>query len=57
MTMPELSNDQLYAIGYGDGLADRLPDSKFTYSLDYAMGHTMGRRTRAGEGAGVLASV
>ena len=55
--MPELSDDHLYAIGFGDGLADRTPDSKFTYSLDYAMGHTMGCRTRAGEGAGVLASV
>jgi hypothetical protein len=55
--MTELDPNQLYAIGFGDGLADRPLDSNFTYSLDYAMGHTMGRRTRKGEGTGVLASV
>ncbi len=38
----ELTSEQLYAIGYGDGLSLRPKDRKYRESLDYVMGHTQG---------------
>lgn len=40
----ELSPSQLYAIGYGDGLAGRRQSLEFKHSLDYCMGHVRGYR-------------
>lgn len=41
-----LTADQLYQIGFGDGLAGRRQDRRFAESLDYATGHVAGDRTR-----------
>lgn len=43
-TQTALSTDQLYAIGFGDGLAGRPHDRQYCESLDYIMGHTQGQR-------------
>jgi hypothetical protein len=40
----ELTTDQLYAVGFGDGLDGRPKDRKYRESLDYVMGHTQGYR-------------
>lgn len=39
-----LTTEQLYQIGFADGLAGRATDRKFKNSLDYEMGHIQGYR-------------
>jgi hypothetical protein len=43
-TKAPLATDLLYAIGYGDGLAGRFRDRKYSSSLDYGMGYVQGDR-------------
>ncbi|MCY7392162.1 MAG: hypothetical protein LH647_11970 [Leptolyngbyaceae cyanobacterium CAN_BIN12] len=45
-TQTTLTTEQLYAVGFGDGLAGRPRDRKYSGSLDYGMGHTQGYRSR-----------
>jgi hypothetical protein len=40
----ELRPDQHYAIGFGDGLAGRPRDKRFSEHMDYVLGHCQGRR-------------
>lgn len=39
-----LTNEQLYWIGFYDGIAGRATDRKFSSSLDYELGHVAGYR-------------
>jgi hypothetical protein len=41
----ELTSDQLYAVGFGDGLADRPMDRNYRESIDYLLGYGMGGRS------------
>lgn len=41
-----LTADQIYAIGFGDGLAGRVKSAQFREHLDYVCGHVRGYRSR-----------
>jgi hypothetical protein len=45
-TKTELTTEQLYAIGFGDGLAGRPRDRAYSGCLDYGMGHAQGYRAK-----------